>query len=161
MAKYIVLSNIISVVSDNILRIGIQETLLISKKNIVLLHNLWAYNSLLIRYKIYSSHPRECLCTQPEGMLKAMKTLVLIQPHVEKIPIKNKIVIPNCQSLPLGEYYTEIIAWQIKFALSDLYFYKKCHWNKSVTAKVSLENLARNVLTENKLWNRTFKSAVW
>ena len=84
-AKYIVLSNIISVVSDNILRICIQEPLLISKKIIVLLHTLSAYNSLLVRYKVYSSDPRECLCTQPEGMLKPIKTLVLIQHHVERI----------------------------------------------------------------------------
>ena len=62
-AKCIVLSNIISVVSDNILRICIQEPLLISKKFIVLLHTLSAYNSLLVRYKVYSSDPRECLCT--------------------------------------------------------------------------------------------------
>ena len=61
-AKCIVLSNI-SVVSDNILRICIQESLLILKKNIVLLHTLSAYNSLLVRYKVYSSDPRECLCT--------------------------------------------------------------------------------------------------
>ena len=77
-AKYIVLSNIISVVSDNILRICIQEPLLISKKFIVLLHTLSAYNSLLVRYKVYSSDPRECLCTQPEGMLKSTETLLLI-----------------------------------------------------------------------------------
>ena len=62
-AKYIVLSNIINVVSDNILHIYIQEPLLILKKFIVLLHTLSAYNSLLIRYKVYSSDPRECLCT--------------------------------------------------------------------------------------------------
>ena len=84
-AKYIVLSNIISVVSDNILRICIQEPLLISKKFIVLLHTLSAYNSLLVRYKVYSSDPRKCLCTQPEGMLRSMRTLVLIQHHVERI----------------------------------------------------------------------------
>ena len=35
----------------------------------------------------------------------------------------------------------------------------KLHWNKSVTAIVCLENLVKNVLEENKLWNRTFKSA--
>ena len=59
-AKYIVLSNIISVVSDNILRICIQEPLLILKNTyIVLLHTLSAYNSLLVRYKVYSSDPRE------------------------------------------------------------------------------------------------------
>ena len=63
-AKYIVLANIISVVSDNILRIDIQEPLLILKKFIVLLHTLSAYNSLLVSYKVYSSDPRECLCTR-------------------------------------------------------------------------------------------------
>ena len=77
-AKYIVLSNIISVVSDNILRICIQEPLLILKQIIVLFHALSAYKSLLVRYKVYSSDPRECLCSQAEGMVKPMKTLVLI-----------------------------------------------------------------------------------
>ena len=55
------------------------------KKCIVLLHNLLAYNSLLVRYKVYASDPRECLCKHPEGMLRSMKTLVLIQHHVERI----------------------------------------------------------------------------
>ena len=55
------------------------------KKFIVLPHTLSAYNSLLVRYKVYSSDPRECLCTEPERMLKSMKTLVLIQHHVERI----------------------------------------------------------------------------
>ena len=56
------------------------------KKYIVLLHTLSTYNSLLVRYKVYSSDPRECLCTQAEGMVKPMKTLVglLIQHHVER-----------------------------------------------------------------------------
>ena len=76
--KYIVLSNIISVVSDSILRICIQEPLLILKKNIVLFHILSAYNSLLVRYKVYSSNPREYLCPKAEGIVKPMKTLVLI-----------------------------------------------------------------------------------
>ena len=84
-AKYIVLSNIISVVSDSILHICIQEPLLIFKKFIVLLHSLSGYNSLLVHYKVYLSDPRECLCTQAEGMVKPMKTLVLIQHHVERI----------------------------------------------------------------------------
>ena len=75
-AKYIVLSNIISVASGNILRICIQEPLLISKNFIIFLHTLLAYNSLLVRYKVYSSDPKKCLCTQPEGMLTSMKTLV-------------------------------------------------------------------------------------
>ena len=60
-AKYIVLSNIISVASDNILRICNQEPS--SKSCLVLLHTLSAYNSLLVRYKVYSTDPRECLCT--------------------------------------------------------------------------------------------------
>ena len=56
------------------------------KKRIVVLHTLSAYNSLLVRYKVYSSDPRECFCTQPEGMLTSMKTFVaLIQHHVERI----------------------------------------------------------------------------
>ena len=50
-----------------------------TKKFVVLLHTLSAYNSLLVHYKVYSSDHRECLSTQAEGM-KPMKTLVLIQP---------------------------------------------------------------------------------
>ena len=86
-AKYIFLSNIISVISDSTLRICIQEPLLIyiKKKIIALLHILSACNSLLVRSKVYSSNPREGLCTQAEGMVKPMKTLVLIQHHVERI----------------------------------------------------------------------------
>ena len=84
-AKYIVLSNIISVVSGSILRICIQEHILILKEFIVLFHTLSACNSLQVRYKIYLSDPRECLFTQVEGMVKPMKTLLLIQHHVERI----------------------------------------------------------------------------
>ena len=62
-AKYNVLFNATSVVSDNILRICIQESLLISKEFIVLLPTLSASNSVLIGYKVYSSDPRENLCT--------------------------------------------------------------------------------------------------
>ena len=57
----------------------------IKKKIIVLLHTLSAYNNLLVCYKVYSSDPRECFCTQAEGTVKPMKTLVLIQHHVERI----------------------------------------------------------------------------
>ena len=57
-----VLSDIISVKSDNILRICIQKPLLTSKKCIALLHTLSVYNTLLFRYKVYSSNPGECLC---------------------------------------------------------------------------------------------------
>ena len=84
-AKYIVPSSIISVVSDSALRTCIQEPLLTLKEIIVLLHTLSAYSSLLVRYKVYSSDPRDCLCTQAESMVKPMKTLVLIQHHVERI----------------------------------------------------------------------------
>ena len=56
------IANIFSVASDN-LRLCIQESLLVSKKFIFLLHTLSAYNSLLVRYKVYLSDPRECLCT--------------------------------------------------------------------------------------------------
>ena len=76
-AKYIAFSNIISVASDNILRVCIQEPFLISKKFIVL-HILSAYITA------YSSGIRFTrlipgnVCVQAEGMLKPMKTLVLI-----------------------------------------------------------------------------------
>ena len=36
--------------------------LLILKKCIVLPHTLSAYNSLLVRYNVYSPDPRKCLC---------------------------------------------------------------------------------------------------
>ena len=72
-------------------------------------------------------------------MLKPMKTLALIQHHVERILLKNKIIILNCQPILLGENYTEIKALQLKFAQCDPYFYEKLHWNKSVAAKVSLQ----------------------
>ena len=67
------------------------------KKNIALLHTLSAYNSLLVRYKIYSSDPRECLCTQADGIVRLMKTLVLIQHHIERILSKIKLVSPHYQ----------------------------------------------------------------
>ena len=77
-AKYTVFSNIICVAWDSTLRVCIQEPLLILKKIIVLLHILSAYNSFLVRYKVYPSDHRECLCTQAQGMVKPMKSLVLI-----------------------------------------------------------------------------------
>ena len=58
------------------------------KKFTAFLHTLSAYNSLLVRYKVYLSDPRECLCTQPEAMLKSMKTSVLIQHHINRILLK-------------------------------------------------------------------------
>ena len=50
------------------------------------------------------------VCVQAEGVLKPMETLVLIQHHVDRILLKNKIVIPNYQPLLLGQNYTEIKA---------------------------------------------------
>ena len=74
-ARYIVLSNIISVVSDSILRRYMYSGTYKKnfKKFIVLLHTLSACNSLLVRFKVYSSDPREFLCTQAKGMVKLMK----------------------------------------------------------------------------------------
>ena len=71
--KLIVLSNIMNVVSDNILHYMYLGTPLGIKKCIVLLHTLSAYNSLLVHYKVYSSDPRN-VCIHAEGMLKPMKT---------------------------------------------------------------------------------------
>ena len=70
-----------------------------------------------------------------------------------KNPTKNKIVITNCQHLLLGENYTEIKAWDLKFGWSDPYFSEKLRWNASVTAKIFLENLVRNISKEKKFWN--------
>ena len=89
-AKHIVLSNIISIVSDNILRICIQEPLLISKKIIVLLHTSSAYNSLLVRCKFYSSDPRECLCTS-WTYAEAYENFSIEPAPFRKNPIKIKI----------------------------------------------------------------------
>ena len=108
-AKYIVLSNIISVASDNILRICIQEPFLISKKIIVLLHTLSAYNSLLVRYKVYSSDLRECLCTSCR-YAESYENFSVDSAPCRKNPMKNKIVMLNCQPLLLGENSTEIKA---------------------------------------------------
>ena len=79
-AKYINLSNIISVASDNILRLSIQEPLLILKKFKVPLHTLSAYSSAI---KFAGLIPWN-VCLQAEGMLKPIKTLVFIQHHVER-----------------------------------------------------------------------------
>ena len=114
-AKYIVLSNIISFVSDNVLRICIQKPLLISKKFIVLLHALSAYNSLLVHYKIYSSDPREGLCTSWRYAEAYENFSIDPAPYLKNPIKKKKIVILNCQPLLLGENYTEIKAWQLTF----------------------------------------------
>ena len=61
-AKYIVLSNTISVVSDNILCMYSGTPLDIDKVYSSSSY-FTAYNSLLVRYKVYSSDPKECFCT--------------------------------------------------------------------------------------------------
>ena len=83
--KYIVLSNIISAVSDNILRICIPEIPVDIKKYIyfffILYQHITTYSSALVFTRLI---PRK-FCVQAEGMVKPMKTLVLIQDHVERI----------------------------------------------------------------------------
>ena len=68
-----------------------------------------------------------------------MKTLVLLQHHVERILKKTNL----------------------SYQIVGPYTRRKLHWNKSLTVKICLENFVRNVLKENKLWNRTVKSAFW
>ena len=79
LAKCIVLSNIISVVSDNILRIYIQEPLLILKK----IHIFFLLYQHIAAYSSTARFP--CLipgnvCVQDEAMAKPMYT----QHHVER-----------------------------------------------------------------------------
>ena len=92
-AKYIVLSNIISVVSDNILRICIDEPSWHLKDVAVSYSSssyLWAYNSLFVRYKVYSTDPRECLCTSWR-YAEAYENFNIDPVPFRKNPIKIKI----------------------------------------------------------------------
>ena len=76
---------------------NIQEPLLILKRFIVILHTLSAYNSLIIRYEVYSSDPREGLwriCI-PWYWFSTVSYVSFLY------PIKNKLVITNCQPLIL------------------------------------------------------------
>ena len=133
-----VLSNIISAVSDNIFRICIQEPLLMSKRFIVLLHTLSAYNSLLVRYKVYSSDPRECLCTSWR-YAEAYENCSIDPAPCPKNLIKNEIVILNFPPLLLGElHWNKSVKAKVCLVWSLLL--RTLHWNKSATAKVSLEN---------------------
>ena len=82
--KHIVLFNITSVASDNILRICIQEPLLISKKFIVLFilyEHITAYSSAIKFSRLIPGN----VSKQAEGMVKPMKTLALIQHHIKRI----------------------------------------------------------------------------
>ena len=119
------------------MRICIQKPLLTSRKCIVLLHSLSASNSLLFRYKVFSSDPGECLYKNWR-YVEACENFSIDSAPCLKNPIKKNFIL-NCQPLLLGEPNTEIKVWQLKLAYFDPYFYEKLHWNKSVT--VSLENL--------------------
>ena len=57
---------------------------------------------------------------QHENMVKPIYSLVLIQHHVVRILSKNTFVKPSYQSLLLGENYTKIKAWQLKFVQKTL-----------------------------------------
>ena len=85
----IVFSNMIRVVSDNILRICIQESLLILKFR-VLLQTLSEYNNLLVAKK-FTRLVQGNICVQDEDMVNPMYTLALIQHHVERISYKTNL----------------------------------------------------------------------
>ena len=89
---------------------------MISKKFTVLLHTLSAYNSLLVRCKVYSSDPKECLCTSwtYAGAYENFS--------IEPAP---------CRKNPI----TKI---KLSYKLSAVTTRRKLHWDKSVTAKVCL-----------------------
>ena len=108
------------------------------KKIIVLLHTFSAYNSLLVCFKVYLPDPRESL-SKSWRYDEAYENFSIDPAAFWKNPIKKY----NCH---------------IKLSAPNTR--RKLHWNKSVTAKASLENLVRNVLNENYIWNRTFQSAV-
>ena len=67
-------------------------------KKIIVLHTLSAYNSYSSAIKFTRLIPRYA---------EAYENLSIDPAPCPKNPIKNKIVILNCQPLPLGENYTE------------------------------------------------------
>ena len=136
-AKYIVLSNIISVAQIIFCVYVFRNT--IKKVYSSSSYFISIYNSLLVRYKNYLSDSRECLYTTWR-YAEAYENFSIDPTQCRKNPIK-KI--------------------NLSYQLSALITRRKLHWNKSVTAKVCLENFVRHALKENKLWNRTFKSAFW
>ena len=85
------------------------------KKLIVLLHTLSAYDSLLVRCKVYSSDPRECFCTSTT-YAEAYENFSIEPALCQKNPTKKIKLSLNFQSLLIGENYTETKAWQLKFA---------------------------------------------
>ena len=64
---------------------------------------------------------------QHEKMVKPIYSLVLIQHHVVRILSKNTFVKPSYQPLLLGENYTQVKAWQLRFVqktLSEMFWRK-------------------------------------
>ena len=94
-AKYIVLSNIITSVFHQIVfcvYIFIQESLLILKKNIVLLHiwqHITAYSSITKFTRLIPAWDPGNVCVQIEDKVKPMKTFD--PPPCRKNPIKIKL----------------------------------------------------------------------
>ena len=113
-AKYIVLFNIISVVSDNILHICIPRTPLDIKKFIVLLHSFLAYNSPLVRYKVYLCDPRKCFCTS-WCYGEAYENFSIDPVPCQKNPIKNKLVTKLSAPTTRRKLHWKK-AWKLKFA---------------------------------------------
>ena len=137
-------------------------TLLISKRYIALLHFLSAYNSLFVRYKVYSTDPRKCLCTSWR-YAETYENFRIDPAPFRKNPIKIKINCPIKLSVPTTRrklHWNMSVTAKVCLVWYLLLRKKKMHWDKSVTAKILLKNLVRNVPKENKLWKKTFKSAV-
>ena len=85
-AKYNVLSNIISIVSDNILRICIQEPLLILKNFLfffILCQHITAYSSIIKFNRLIPGN----VCVQAEGIVKPYENFIDPEP-CRKNPIK-------------------------------------------------------------------------
>ena len=78
----------------------------------ILYQHRTAYSSAIKFTRLISGN----VFVQAEGMLnEAYENFSIDLAPCRKNPIKNKIVIPSCQPLLLGENYTEIKAWQLKF----------------------------------------------
>ena len=123
-----------------------QETLLVSKEFIAFLHTLSAYNSLIVRYKVYSSDLRECLCT-------SLRYAEAYENCIDPVPCRrNPTRKRNCHiklSAPSNRrklHWNKSVAAKVWFLLL-----KKLHWNKRVAAEVSLEMIwrKRSFETEN------------
>ena len=113
-AEYIVLSNIISVVSNNILRICIQEPLLILKITVPL-HTLSPCNSLLVCYKVYSSDHRELLHSS-WSYDQAYKNFRIDPAPCRNNPMKKQTCHTKSPGPTTRKKLRLIKVWQLKFA---------------------------------------------